>query len=183
MVDSFVPDPTPEQKQRMEELFKKLPPGNQPFVLTREEWAKLDPHTRHAVAEEQLFRQSSMRIAIACPKHKARRCVHCVGGISISDMKSKCSYCKATGEVPYNAPMTFGCAHVAEQDPLKPNGIVFTPKRYYVCFDCWSLIQRKRFDFSQEIMTLCWECISEEAWRIYRIDPNLLLDYVNPKKA
>jgi len=169
-----------DQEAAREQLLRDLPPGQDPFIISKERLALLDHDTRNAVLEEQIFRQGMMRIAIACPIHDTRKCMQCIGGKPVTNPKVICSYCRGTGRVPQNAPMTFGCAHVARQDDLHPDGIVFTPKRYYVCKMCWSLIERKKFDFDREIMTLCWYCIEDEARRIVKIDPALLLDLGTP---
>jgi len=174
-------------KQRREAIFRDLPQGMEPFTVSRERLLELDPATRNAVLEEQIFRQGQMRIAIDCPTHRTRMCVHCVPGevngakvnVLLPDCKKPCPYCGGSGRVQQNAPMVFACRHVAPQDEKHPAGIVYTPKLYYVCKPCWNLIQGVRFDFGTEIITTCWFCVQAEAYRLVRIDPTLLLDLVN----
>jgi hypothetical protein len=167
------------KQQRRDALFKQLPPGTQPFLIPIESMKGLDRDTRNALIEEQLMRAGSMRIAIDCPEHRWRPCLRCAAGWTRAENpgdRKRCTFCGGTGLIRRNAVMSFGCKHVSKQDAEHPSGIVFTPKRYYLCKDCWILLEAKRFDLRTEITTLCWDCVEAEAFRIARIDPDLLTD-------
>lgn len=74
------------------------------------------------------------------------------------------------------------CAHCMRQDEVHPVGIYYVPlaisndKGFYLCRDCFKLMERHKFDFWYQLRFTCWYCILEEAERLRRIDPGLVRD-------
>lgn len=79
--------------------------------------------------------------------------------------------------------LTMGCAHVLEskQDPVHPCGLVAMPRHYFVCKDCYRLIQQQHFNWEKEMMIQCWGCIMDFAEKLNIRNPDLLLDLTKRK--
>jgi len=101
--------------------------------------------------EDVLLRQSAQ--TIACAKHRH------------GDPRKRRNY------------VAFACAHCTHQDEVRPVGMAALKGRVYLCMDCYRRLDNKRgFNEGKELRTTCWGCIMEEAGRIKRINPYLLLD-------
>lgn len=68
------------------------------------------------------------------------------------------------------------CDHCTEQDPVHPVGIVLMPKKYFLCRDCFNLLERHRFDLAYDLKIQCRKCVKKEILRISQIDPTLCDD-------
>lgn len=75
------------------------------------------------------------------------------------------------------AKIIFGCAHVEEQDPVHPVGIMLTPYNYFICMECYKRYQLGKLDFWTELATRCHACILDEWLRIDQINPRLNKDW------
>jgi hypothetical protein len=168
--------------------LSRLPGGRTPFEITDNLLQGLDEFDRAKVHEEWFYRNSFIRAAMRCtnkPIHDFKLCSKCVGKGVRTDPRSgmvKCSPCDGTGMVFEPPPMTWGCKHVYPQDEVNPVGLIFMPKRFYVCGDCRKLIERRKFKYATEVVGRCWNCIQEESWRIHKINPELVLD-LNKKEG
>lgn len=179
----MVPSPKAKDEDPTAVLSRFAP--DRPFTVTPAMTRGLTPQQTSILYEESLYRKSLIRMAMRCPVHVTRTCAHCMGsGMYKGDdermrraLNGKCPPCDGLGRVPWQPPATWACAHCYPQDEKHPDGIVFTPKRYYVCRTCWRLIEEHKFNFRTEIMTKCWQCINDEGQRIRQIDPGLLIDY------
>ena len=72
----------------------------------------------------------------------------------------------------FPAKAVFACDHCVQQDPIKPDGMVFTPYKYYLCNKCYFKHRTSSLDLPRVLKTYCWNCILEEAQRINLIDPS-----------
>ncbi len=67
--------------------------------------------------------------------------------------------------------IVFACAHCAEQDPVHPRGMIFSPFKYFLCNDCYGEYRLHSFDFAHKLAVTCYFCIVETWQRIVQDDP------------
>jgi hypothetical protein len=79
--------------------------------------------------------------------------------------------------------MALACAHIIHQDEIHPAGMVYLPlaiykdRGFYICRECLRLLERKKFNFWNELRFTCWYCILEEAQRLRQLNPELVCDF------
>lgn len=157
-----------------------LPEG--PFKLTADVLQGMSEQQEQVVREEWVHRQAFCKLGFHCKEqeqHNWTDCTQCNGlgrRISKDGVYFPCIVCSGKGSTFSMSIMTWGCRHVYPQDEVHPAGLIFTPKRYYVCKTCWKLIERKKFKFGTELGQRCWHCINEESHRLHKINPELVVD-------
>lgn len=164
------------------ELQAQLPGGKAPFTITADMKNNLSWQQREAVYEEWFHRQSYMRFGAPCqddPRHNFNPCPYCSGtGVRVDPDKisGPCVRCNGIGLMQDTPPITWGCKHLYPQDETNPAGMVFVPRGYYLCKTCFSLVERKKFKFSDELVLRCYKCINQESFRLFKINPELVID-------
>jgi len=84
--------------------------------------------------------------------------------------------CSCDRDVHKHQPTAFACNHCVQQDEVNPVGIIRMPKGYFLCADCFNLLQRCKLQFVHEVATHCSTCIWDEIRRIIAINPALFTD-------
>jgi hypothetical protein len=164
------------------ELKAKLPGGKAPFQITEDMKNNLSWQQTEALYEEWFHRQSYLRFGYPCPDvpmHNVGPCAPCQGtGVRVDPDKTTapCVRCNGVGLIQEMPPITWGCKHLYPQDEVHPAGMVFIPRGYYVCKKCFNLIERKKFKFSTELVLRCYKCINAESFRLFEINPELVID-------
>lgn len=168
------------------EMQAKLPTGTTMFdvkTITADERNNLSWQEKEALYEEWFHRFTYIRMGHPCdlqPLHNFNPCLYCHGaGVRVDPDKTKgtCVRCNGVGLIKDLPPITWGCKHLYPQDEIHPVGMCFLPRGYYVCKTCLSLIERKKFKFSQELVMRCYKCINEESFRLYEKNPELVVDF------
>jgi hypothetical protein len=80
-------------------------------------------------------------------------------------------------EVHQMGKVVFACDHCEHQDEVHPDGMIFTPYRYFICNKCYAKHQLMSLNFQYELKTRCWNCILDECMRLKNIDPKLVRDW------
>ncbi len=76
----------------------------------------------------------------------------------------------------WQAAPVMACQHCHQQDEIHPDGVVFMPHSYFLCFKCLNNVERKRFIFNKELFIYCLPCVEAEIARIKGISPLLFND-------
>jgi hypothetical protein len=76
------------------------------------------------------------------------------------------------------AQAVFSCGHCKEQDPVHPNGMIFTPFKYYLCNHCYDKHRVRKLDLAYKLIVDCHQCIKNEWERVKKIDPTKVRDFL-----
>ena len=77
--------------------------------------------------------------------------------------------------------VVFACDHCETQDPVHPNGIIFSPFKYFLCMRCYQNHMVRKLDLAHILKTRCFQCITDEIARIKAINPSLVKDFTTEK--
>lgn len=69
----------------------------------------------------------------------------------------------------------FACAHCEEQDPVHPEGLVFTPQMVFLCKTCFERFSTRKLT-AYHVQTSCYDCIHEQWIMIAQKDPTKVKD-------
>lgn len=73
----------------------------------------------------------------------------------------------------------FSCGHCKEQDEMHPNGMIFTPFKYYLCMRCYKQHMYRKLDLNWKLFIDCRQCIMNEWERVKKIDPSKVRDFLS----
>ena len=134
-------------------MSNQIPTGSKPIPMPdpKDGIAWNNWRHQHENGAEQMFQYG---IRVACPKHPA----------------------------PDHTPRpVMACDHCEQQDEVHPKGILFMPKKYFLCRECFNLLERHRFHLGTDLKIRCRLCIKAEIIRISQINPTLCDDLSIPK--
>ena len=72
----------------------------------------------------------------------------------------------------------FSCGHCKEQDQVHPDGMIFTPFKYYLCMRCYKQHMFRKLELRTKLIIDCRQCIMLEWDRVRKIDPNKVKDFL-----
>lgn len=76
------------------------------------------------------------------------------------------------------AQAVFTCGHCKEQDPVHPDGMIFTPFKYYLCMSCYHRHMYRKLELNTKLMVECHQCVLKEWERIKKLDPTKVKDFL-----
>ena len=86
-----------------------------------------------------------------------------------------CPYCKTTQNI------RFGCRHILGRDINLHEGLTISHSGQYICRSCCKMIEKRKFEFGQEIGVLCKCCCAKTVIDLAARNPELVIDLFSKK--